>query len=310
MKHTHTLSDKTIAFVLSVSLLTAGASFATYAGTSTADQVTTVSTGKIQYAPSDSSEKVNIDASDITTLANKYNALSTGLTDIQDSLDSIGKACYARGNSSFTSGQTSFGAGAINTYMKDVDSMPSGLAATQATDKDGKALYYTNDTALNAKDLTSTTNDTSKVTMAEGKTIDNYKVFYQPATAANLTAGTAAWGPNGLIKGNGSDNTAFNTLGSTKKILSIGSGDTSGARTFNVTNIPNYKSFTTDDFMLNCTGTGYCQSDGTTTSGLSKSYNSATGILSVGASYAIFFDKYWGSNMMAYSNYSVYVLMH
>lgn len=37
--------------------------------------------------------------------------------------------------------------------------------------------------SLNNKDLTNTTSDTTKVTISNGETIDDYKVYYKAATA-------------------------------------------------------------------------------------------------------------------------------
>ena len=96
------------------------------------------------------------------------------------------------------------------TGTKDADGNEITLDKMQATDKDGKLLYYTDDT----KDLTKTTTDTSKITLGTNtdgttKTADDYKVYYKPASAANLTAGSAAWVDGSLIKGNGQDNTTL-----------------------------------------------------------------------------------------------------
>lgn len=87
---------------------------------------------------------------------------------------------------------------------------------TQAVDKEGKALYYKDDTALTANDLTNITNDTTKVTVSDGKTIDDYKVYYKEATADNISAGAAAYVDGKLVLGNGSDNEAYYKKGTTE----------------------------------------------------------------------------------------------
>lgn len=76
------------------------------------------------------------------------------------------------------------------------------LSQTQVTDKDGNLLYYETEEAQNNKDIHSlTTTDTG------------FPAFYQSANADNLSAGTAAWVDGTLIKGNGSDNAAYEKLG-------------------------------------------------------------------------------------------------
>lgn len=76
------------------------------------------------------------------------------------------------------------------------------LAQTQVTDKDGNLLFYETEEAQTNKDIHSlTTTDTGLA------------AFYQPANADNLSAGTAAWVDGNLIKGNGSDNAAYEELG-------------------------------------------------------------------------------------------------
>lgn len=71
----------------------------------------------------------------------------------------------------------------------------ASVSQTQAVNKEGNALFYlTEETATNKNLLQTTTENTG------------YVVYYQPVTAENLTAGSAAWVNGVLIKGNGGDN--------------------------------------------------------------------------------------------------------
>lgn len=76
------------------------------------------------------------------------------------------------------------------------------LDNVQAEDADGNPLYYADQNAGDSNDLTSTTRDAN-----------DYPIFIQPASANNLTAGTAAWVDGDLIIGNGRDNTAYYDIG-------------------------------------------------------------------------------------------------
>lgn len=71
------------------------------------------------------------------------------------------------------------------------------LLQIQAVDKGGNVLFYANqDAAANRNLLQTTTRDTG------------FPVYYQPVSAENLTAGTAAWVNGRLVVGNGGDNTS------------------------------------------------------------------------------------------------------
>ncbi len=97
--------------------------------------------------------------------------------------------------------------------LATVTKLPKTTKTTQATDKNGNALYYDNDTALESLDLTNTTSDTTKVNVSDGKTIDDYKVYYKEATKDNITAGAAAYVDGNLLLGNGSDNQKYYNKG-------------------------------------------------------------------------------------------------
>lgn len=71
----------------------------------------------------------------------------------------------------------------------------ASISQTQAVDKEGNALFYLTEEVAANKDLLKTTTENT-----------GYAVCYQPVTAENLTAGSAAWVNGQLIKGNGGDN--------------------------------------------------------------------------------------------------------
>lgn len=90
--------------------------------------------------------------------------------------------------------------GSILEGIKKSQSIDS-LSQTQVLDKDGNPLFYETEEAQTNKNIHSlTTTDTG------------FPAFYQPANANNLSAGTAAWVDGTLIKGNGSDNAAYEEL--------------------------------------------------------------------------------------------------
>ena len=232
------------AFVLSASILTAGSVMTINAAgndpftfkpdTSGKEHCSQLaSTGTIKDG---TSGKVLFKSSDITTLAEGVNTANDRITaeegqaksfkdGISESLQHIGSTpssgtygYYSPSNLTGDSDLGNFqnvinGSQAITGYptgTKDADGNETTLNNMQATDKDGNLLYYTDDT----KDLTKTTTDTSKITLGTNtdgttKTADDYKVYYKPASAANLTAGSAAWVDGSLIKGNGQDNTTL-----------------------------------------------------------------------------------------------------
>ena len=94
------------------------------------------------------------------------------------------------------------------TDMAEATKIPDELASVQAVDKDNNALYYKDDTALNSKDLSNTTSDTTKVIISNGKVLDDYKVYYKAATADNISTGAVAYADGKIVIGNGSDTNA------------------------------------------------------------------------------------------------------
>jgi hypothetical protein len=187
------------------------------------------------------------DSSDITTLAEGVNAANDRITTeevqaksfkdgIISSLGSIGTGStdnsYTYSSPKDLTSDSDLGnfqnvingSQAITGYptgTKDADGNEITLDKMQATDKDGKLLYYTDDTALNNKDLTSVTNDVTKITIGTGKTVNNYIVYCKPATANNLTIGSAAWVDGKIVKGTGDDNTTFYNKGSNSKQYAV-----------------------------------------------------------------------------------------
>ncbi len=83
--------------------------------------------------------------------------------------------------------------------------VPKEITDKQVTDQSGNILYYTDDTALNNKDLSSVTTNTSKVTISSGKVISDYIVYYKSATENNLSNGSVAYVDGKIVIGNGGD---------------------------------------------------------------------------------------------------------
>ena len=76
------------------------------------------------------------------------------------------------------------------------------LAAKQAQNNAGEALYYVSEEARNEKRLVDVTTNAN-----------DYPLMIQAACADNLSAGTAAWVNGKLIIGNGADNQAYYNKG-------------------------------------------------------------------------------------------------
>lgn len=89
--------------------------------------------------------------------------------------------------------------------LATVTAIPKDITSKQVTDKDGNVLYYRDDTALNNKDLSSVTTDTTKVTVSSGKVISDYIVYYKAATEDNISNGAVAYVDGKIIIGNGGD---------------------------------------------------------------------------------------------------------
>ena len=165
------------------------------------------SKGKIEYEQG----KVLIDSSDLRNLADEVDSLETTYkaTTIE-ALNAIGT--YFRNDGNLTHDLTgnevdteeekaSLSFGSIKNGILLSQSVDS-LLSTQALNKDGNGLFYLNEEASNNRNLLQVTTDDT-----------GYPLQYQPITADNLTAGTAAWVNGQLIRGNGGDNASSYTQG-------------------------------------------------------------------------------------------------
>lgn len=158
------------------------------------------SKGKIDF----DNGTVVLDSADLLYLAEQVDDLeSTYKVNIVDALNRIGT--YFRNDGSIV----------VDASVNEVDTeeekknlsfgnMKEGIlqsqsvvsiSGVQAADKDGNTLFYLNQEAAGNHNLLQTTIQNTE-----------FPVFYQPVTAENLTAGTAAWVNGKLIMGNGGDN--------------------------------------------------------------------------------------------------------
>ena len=153
--------------------------------------------GQVNYT--DGTSNVIVDAADIATIDEM---VGNGKKNIKNAIKSV-DVDDRLGTSSWDE----------STYP-DFESMANMIVAsqslsetqtgTQAVNNKGEALYYKDQTANDTKDLTQTCTDNT-----------GYPVYYQPATAANLTAGSAAFIDGQLILGTGADNDTYFDLGYT-----------------------------------------------------------------------------------------------
>ena len=174
------------------------------------------------------------DAADINNLAAAVNdcftSASNGKKAVADGLKNVGTYFTGEGTNDYTNNATAQqksvtynnGASAISnsensdfintdnipfsTLMDAVShsqDIPEAVKQTQATNEAGEYLYYEDETASIARDLTkvSTTNT-------------GYPVYYGAVKPENLSAGSAAWVNGELILGTGSDNNAYYDINS------------------------------------------------------------------------------------------------
>ena len=147
--------------------------------------------GQVNYT--DGTSNVIVDAADIATIDEM---VGNGKKNIKNAIKSV-DVDDRLGTSSWDE----------STYP-DFESMANMIVAsqslsetqtgTQAVNNKGEALYYKDQTANDTKDLTQTCTDNT-----------GFPVYYQPATAANLTAGSAAFIDGQLILGTGADNDTY-----------------------------------------------------------------------------------------------------
>ena len=156
-------------------------------------------------------QKIYITSSDLRYLADEIDALEdTYKTNTVDALNSIGTYFKTDGTVVHDGGMnevtTSEEKSALSfRNLKDaIEASQSvvSLSQTQATDKDGRLLFYKDKSSSDSKNLLNTTTANT-----------GYPVFYQAATSENLSVGTAAWINGTLIKGKGSDNAVFYNQG-------------------------------------------------------------------------------------------------
>ena len=179
--------------------------------------------------------KIVFDASDLNNLTAAVNecftSASNGKKAVADGLTNVGTYFTGEGENDYTNNATAQqksvtynnGASAISnsensdfintdnipfsTLMDAVShsqDIPEAVKQTQATNEAGEYLYYEDETASIARDLTkvSTTNT-------------GYPVYYGAVKPENLSAGSAAWVNGELILGTGSDNNAYFNIGCT-----------------------------------------------------------------------------------------------
>lgn len=147
---------------------------------------------------------VVIDSADLLYLADQVDELeSTVKVTVIDALNGIGT--YFRNDGSIvTETETNevdtkeekenLSLGNIKEGILQSQSVAS-LSGIQAVNKEGNPLFYVSQEAADNRDLLQTTTENT-----------GFPIFYQPITAENLTAGTAAWVDGRLIMGNGRDN--------------------------------------------------------------------------------------------------------
>lgn len=151
--------------------------------------------GKINYT--NGSNSVVVDAADIAAIDNM---VGEGKTQIKNAIHAV-DADDRLGTSAWT--ETTFpDFGNLASLISGSQTLTEAQAGTQALNNNGEALYYKDQAASEARDLTQTCTDDT-----------GYPVYYQSATAANLTAGSAAFVDGKLILGTGADNDTYMDLG-------------------------------------------------------------------------------------------------
>lgn len=156
-------------------------------------------------------QRIYISSSDLRYLADEIDLLEdTYKINTVDALNSIGTFFRLDGTAVYDAGlneadtaeeKTALTFKSLKTAIEGSQSVAS-LGQTQATDRNGTLLFYKDKAASDSKNLMNTT-------MVD----TGYPVYYQAATSENLSAGTAAWVNGILIKGKGTDNTAYYSQG-------------------------------------------------------------------------------------------------
>lgn len=164
------------------------------------------SDGIIDYAGG----TIILDASDMKYLADEIDTLEASYKMLtSQALEKIGT--YFRPDASLTYEPSE--AASLEVYAENLsfDKIQEGiiksqsvahLAAKQAVNSAGEALFYVNEEAQDHKRLDSVTTNANE-----------YPLMIQAACAENLSAGTAAWVDGKLIIGTGADNQAYYNKG-------------------------------------------------------------------------------------------------
>ena len=147
--------------------------------------------GQVNYT--DGTSNVIVDAADIATIDEM---VGNGKKNIKNAIKSV-DVDDRLGTSSWDESTYPNFESMANMIVAS-QSLSETQTGTQAVNNKGEALYYKDQTANDTKDLTQTCTDNT-----------GYPVYYQPATAANLTAGSAAFIDGQLILGTGADNDTY-----------------------------------------------------------------------------------------------------
>lgn len=198
------MSKKKVRILLGIGVFIVGIGIPTVSTAGTTSRKANIkSTGNLGFE----NGSVYIASSDLTYLADEIDHLEdTYKTTTVDALNTIGTFFkvdgtitndIAQNEADTDEEKAALSFGSIKDGILQSQSINS-VSQMQATDKDGNLLFYSTQEAQTNKNLLDTTTDDT-----------GFPVFYQAATADNLTAGSAAWVNGTLIKGNGSDNQAF-----------------------------------------------------------------------------------------------------
>ena len=166
-------------------------------------------------------ETVVIDANDLYTLADRLDLFKTGVVEQLGAMhtylskDSAGVSLV--GNDSVYAGHKKPSSqDAVDPVTLDFGTILQGIAASQSIPQEPSAYGLASDTKLyRGKDGKLTTDQTSGAT----------QISIQAATAANLSAGTAAWVNGELLLGTGEDMAVMYD----EKMQSMGSGEGLGS---------------------------------------------------------------------------------
>ena len=147
--------------------------------------------GKINYT--DGTNTVVADAADIAAIDSMVGEGKTAIKDAIKNVDTDDRL----GTSAWTDTTYPDFANLAN-LISSSQTLADDKKGTQAVNSKGESLYYKDQAASDAHNLTQTCTDNTGL-----------PVYYQEATAANLTAGSAAFINGELILGTGADNDTY-----------------------------------------------------------------------------------------------------